>query len=123
MRVSYTIPGWEPSAPGVSEGASAEEARPVSFSQVLEQLTESVPVSAQALLGLDAAPPSQFTLPAPPMPESLNGLDARELRARWDTLMANHSDEPETRDLMSLLQQFKAADDGIASRVVMEARG
>ena len=122
VRVDYTVPGWEPQPTGVTT-PGAEETRPVSFSQVLENLTEAVPISSQTLLGLDTAPPSQFTLPAPPVPESLNGLDAPELRARWDTLMASHQGEPETAGLMSLLNQFQAADDGIAARVVMEARG
>jgi len=122
VRVDYTVPGWEPQPTGVA-APGAEEARPVSFSQVLEQLTEAVPVSSQSLLGLDTAPPSQFTLPPPPVPESLNGLDAPELRARWDTLMSNHQGEPETQGMMSLLTQFQSADDDIAARVVMEAKG
>jgi hypothetical protein len=122
MRVDYTIPGWEPETSGVSSSSAAESA-PVSFSQVLEQLTEAVPVSAQSLLGLDTPPPSQFTLPAPPMPESLNGLDAPEIRSRWDSLMSNHQGEPETEGMMSLLTQFQTADAGIASRIVMEAKG
>jgi len=120
--VDYTVPGWEPQPTGTA-GASAAEASPVSFSQVLEQLTEAVPVSAQSLLGLDTPPPSQFTLPAPPVPESINGLDAPELRGRWDALMANHQGEPETEGMMSLLNQFQSADAGIAARVVMEAKG
>lgn len=122
MRVDYTIPGWEPQKPQLSETGGVDENRPVSFSQVLEQLTEAVPVSAQTLLGLDAAPPSQFTLPPPPAPESLNGLGSPELRARWDNMMANHQGEPETEGMMSLLGQFQAADDGIAARVVMEGK-
>jgi len=121
MRVDYTVPGWEPQSTTVAT-PGAEETRPVSFSQVLEQLTEAVPVSAQTLLGLDTAPLSQFTLPPPPAPESLNGLDAPELRARWDTLMANHQGEPETQGMMSLLNQFQAGDDSIAARVAMEAK-
>ena len=122
MRVDYTVPGWEPQPSGVTTPGVAE-ASPVSFSQVLEQMTEAVPLSSKALLGLDAPPPSQFTLPPPPAPESVNGLDAPEIRARWDTLMANHQGEPATEGMMSLLQQFKSADDGIAARVVMEAKG
>lgn len=123
MRVDYTVPGWEPQSPPVAQSAAAGETRPVSFSQVLEQLTESVPVAAQTLLGLDTPPPSQFTLPPPQAPESLSGLDAQELRARWDSLMANHQGEPATQGMMSLLQQFQAADHGIAARVVTEAKG
>ena len=122
VRVDYTVPGWEPQPTGVTS-ADAAETRPVSFSQVLENLTEAVPVSSQTLLGLNTAPPSQFTLPPPPVPESLNGLDAPELRARWDALMANHEGEPETAGMMSLLKQFQSADDEIAARVVMEAKG
>jgi hypothetical protein len=122
MRVDYTVPGWEPETSGISSPSTSENA-PVSFSQVLEQLTESVPVSAQSLLGLDTPPPSQFTLPPPPAPDSLNGLDAPALRSRWDSLMANHQGEPETEGMMSLLSQFQTADNGIASRVVMEAKG
>ena len=121
MRVNYTVPGWEPQTPAAT-GADTEEARPVAFSQVLEQLTEAVPVSPQTLLGLDAPPPSQFTLPPPPMPDTLNTLDAPELRAKWDAMMANHAGEPETAGMMSLLQQFQAADEGIAARIAMEAK-
>ena len=121
-RVDYTIPGWEPSKPELTESGAVDENRPVSFSQVLEQLTDAVPVSAQTLLGLDVAPPSQFTLPPPPAPESLNGLGAPELRARWDNMMANHQGEPETEGMMSLLGQFQTADNTIAARAVMEAK-
>ena len=123
MRVDYTLPGWEPESSTAITTTGAEETSPVSFSQVLEQLTEAVPISAQTLLGLDSPPPSQCTLPPPQVPESLNGLDAPALRARWNAMMANHQDEPETEGMMSLLRQFQAADDNIAARVVMEAKG
>ena len=122
MRVDYTVPGWEPQTSGIA-APGAEEARPASFSQVLELLTEAVPLSPESLLRLDTAPPSQFTLDPPAMPQSLNGLDAPELRARWGALMSNHQGEPETAGMMSLLQQFQFADAGIAARVVMEAKG
>jgi hypothetical protein len=122
MRVDYTVPGWEPQPSGINTPGT-QEAAPVAFSQVLENLTEAVPVSPEQLLNLDTPPPSQFTLPPPPAPESLNGLDAQELRGRWDALMSSHEGDPGTGDMMTLLKQLKSADDGIAARIVMENKG
>lgn len=122
MRVSYTIPGWEPASPHINETAGPDENRPVSFNQVLENLTEAVPPSIQSMLGLDTPPPSQFNLAPPPMPDSLNGLSPQQLRGRWAAMMANHSGEPATAGMMLLLQQFQAADDDVAARAALEAR-
>ena len=118
-RVDYTIPGWEPQP---STPASEAQTQPVSFQAFLERAPQPMAARVENLLGLNAAPPSGFTLPPPPVPAGLSGAGLHELRARWDSLLANHAAEPESQGMMSMLRDLQAGDDAIRLRQAAETR-
>lgn len=117
MKVQYTIPGWEPAGAsartGPADPASAFETR-------LRESSATVPPSWREVLGLGSVRVGELSLAPPPRPATLAYVDVDEERRMWHGLLERHAGPSR---LMALLEEMREAEDAVAARALVEARG